>query len=101
MRSRPVSEGPEPLLPVPQDLTLSLFLNPSGALLVMSLSITGIRSELGQVLAGTARPGAAATVHFNLAGQQANTLLHDGHAWKDFARRLRTCLLYTSDAADE
>ena len=25
-------------------------------------------------------------MHFNVAGQQANTLLHDGHAWKDFAR---------------
>src|SRR5262249_49285834 len=25
-------------------------------------------------------------VHINVAGQQANTLLHDGHAWKDFQR---------------
>ncbi len=25
-------------------------------------------------------------MHINVAGQQANTLLHDGHAWKDFAR---------------
>ena len=46
-------------------------------------SITGLRSELGQVLAAQRLP---AGVHFNLAGQQANTLLHDGHAWKDFAR---------------
>ena len=25
-------------------------------------------------------------VHINLSGQHANSLLHDGHAWKDFAR---------------
>lgn len=51
----------------------------------MNLSITGARSELGAVLAQrritTAVPGS----HFNLAGQAANTLLHDGHAWKGFA----------------
>jgi nucleoside-diphosphate-sugar epimerase len=49
----------------------------------MSLSITGGRSELGRLLA---RKRAAGRVHFNIAGQQANTLLHDGHAWKQFAR---------------
>jgi nucleoside-diphosphate-sugar epimerase len=27
-----------------------------------------------------------AAVHVNVAGQQANTLLHDGHAWQDFPR---------------
>jgi nucleoside-diphosphate-sugar epimerase len=25
-------------------------------------------------------------IHINVTGQQANSLLHDGHAWKDFAR---------------
>jgi nucleoside-diphosphate-sugar epimerase len=49
----------------------------------MSTSITGARSELGRLLSQQ-RP--AGNVRFNLAGQQANTLLHDGHAWKGFAR---------------
>ncbi|MEP7183859.1 MAG: hypothetical protein ABI886_16905 [Betaproteobacteria bacterium] len=52
----------------------------------MNLSITGARLELGRVLAqqpSTLRGGA---VHVNLSGQQANTLLHDGQAWKEFAR---------------
>jgi nucleoside-diphosphate-sugar epimerase len=49
----------------------------------MTLSITGQRSELGRLLAQQKVRG---KVHINVAGQQANTLLHDGHAWKDFAR---------------
>ncbi len=49
----------------------------------MTLSITDPRSELGQLLA---QHTSRASVHINVAGQQANTLLHDGHAWKDFAR---------------
>jgi len=49
----------------------------------MSVSITGERSELGRLLA---RRRAAGKVHVNVAGQNANTLLHDGHAWKGFAR---------------
>lgn len=49
----------------------------------MSLSITGARSELGRILS---RQRATGSVHINIAGQQANTLLHDGHAWKEFAR---------------
>ena len=57
-------------------------------------SITGQRTELGSLLAQRLaqqglRETAPARVHFNLAGQQANTLLHDGHAWKDFARAAR------------
>jgi nucleoside-diphosphate-sugar epimerase len=40
-------------------------------------------TELGRVLARKPPPGG---VRFNLAGQAANTLLHDGHAWKGFAR---------------
>jgi nucleoside-diphosphate-sugar epimerase len=40
-------------------------------------------TELGRILARRPRPDG---VRFNLAGQQANTLLHDGHAWKGFAR---------------
>ena len=44
----------------------------------MSVSITGERSELGRLLARQRAPG---RIHFNVAGQHANTLLHDGHAW--------------------
>ena len=49
----------------------------------MSLSITGTRSELGRLLS---QQRARGKVHINIAGQQANTLLHDGHAWKGFER---------------
>jgi len=49
----------------------------------MNSPITGVRTELGRVLAGRRLP---TRTHFNVAGQQANTLLHDGHAWKGFAR---------------
>lgn len=49
----------------------------------MSLSITGARSELGRLLLQQRVQG---KVRVNVAGQQANTLLHDGHAWKGFAR---------------
>ena len=52
----------------------------------MNLSITGARSELGGIVSQRRASGATAGVHINLAGQRANTLLHDGHAWKDFAR---------------
>ena len=52
---------------------------------MVTISITGLRSELGRVVATQAVPDAAAGVHINLSGQQANTLLHDGQAWKDFA----------------
>jgi nucleoside-diphosphate-sugar epimerase len=54
----------------------------------MKLSITGARSELGRVLARLPAPGPDASVHVNLSGQHANTLLHDGHAWKDFPRTM-------------
>ena len=54
----------------------------------MKLSITGARSELGRVLAKMPARGPDAPVHVNVSGQQANTLLHDGHAWKDFARTM-------------
>jgi len=47
----------------------------------MSLTITGVRSELGRLFTGRQT---RTKVHINIAGQQANTLLHDGHAWKDF-----------------
>lgn len=49
----------------------------------MSLQITVVRSELGRLLA---RQRATGNLHINIAGQQANTLLHDGHAWEDFSR---------------
>lgn len=53
---------------------------------MVNISITGVRSELGGIVAQQRVPTAAAGVHINIAGQQANTLLHDGNAWKDFAR---------------
>ena len=49
----------------------------------MSLTLTGARSELGSLLAQQTTRG---SVHINVAGQQANTLLHDGHAWKTFEK---------------
>jgi nucleoside-diphosphate-sugar epimerase len=55
----------------------------------MPLTITGAQSELGRLLSPHKT---RAKVHINLAGQQANTLLHDGHAWKDFARSARAGL---------
>jgi nucleoside-diphosphate-sugar epimerase len=47
------------------------------------LKLTGRQSELGRLLA---RRHAAGRALVNVAGQDANTLLHDGHAWKGFAR---------------
>jgi len=52
----------------------------------MDTAITGTRSELGGILARRRGNHATGHVHINVAGQQANTLLHDGHAWKDFGR---------------
>jgi nucleoside-diphosphate-sugar epimerase len=52
----------------------------------MPLAITGVRSELGQVLQSIPADERTRAAHFSLSGQQANTLLHDGHAWKDFRR---------------
>lgn len=49
----------------------------------MTLSITGQRCELGRLLSQRTARG---NVHINVAGQQANTLLHDGHAWRDLSR---------------
>lgn len=53
----------------------------------MHTAITGLRTELGAVLAQRLALHEAKNIHFNLAGQQANSLLHDGHAWKDFPRK--------------
>jgi len=52
----------------------------------MKISTTGTCSELEAILERQRATGAIENIHINLAGQQANTLLHDGHAWKDFAR---------------
>lgn len=53
----------------------------------MNASITGMHSELGGILARRQRAARAPVhIHINVAGQQANSLLHDGHAWKDFTR---------------
>src|SRR5580765_5454038 len=52
----------------------------------MNFSITGTRSELGRILARRWATNSTEGIHIDVAGQQANTLLHDGHAWKDFAR---------------
>lgn len=46
-------------------------------------TITGARTELGRLMATQRCRG---RVHFNLALQQANTLLHDGHAWIGFSK---------------
>ncbi len=46
-------------------------------------TITGARTELGRLMQTQRVEG---RVHFNLALQHANTLLHDGHAWADFAK---------------
>jgi hypothetical protein len=52
----------------------------------MIVTINGARSELGAVLARQ-RPGRGrGHVVIDVAGQRANTLLHDGHAWEGFAR---------------
>ena len=52
----------------------------------MTPSITGLRLELGRVLSPLLAGRGGPVVHFNLAGQQANTLLHDGRAWPAFRR---------------
>jgi nucleoside-diphosphate-sugar epimerase len=52
----------------------------------MTVSITGTRSELGRILAQQCAGSATRNIHINVAGQQANSLLHDGHAWKGFER---------------
>ncbi len=54
----------------------------------MTLTITGSRSELGRLLAQRDRPGAARPNHINVAGQQANTLLHDGHGCEGLADKV-------------
>ncbi len=54
----------------------------------MNVAITGARSELGGVLRRHPSRDRLDSVHFNLSGQPANTLLHDGHAWKDFPRTM-------------
>lgn len=54
----------------------------------MNVSITGARSELGGILAQRLAAGTATDVHFSLGGQRANSLLHDGQAWKDFPRTM-------------
>ena len=46
----------------------------------MNVSITGTRSELGGILAQRRAASTTENIHINLAGQQANSLLHDGHA---------------------
>lgn len=52
----------------------------------MHVTTTVTRSELGGILARRRAARATESIHINLSGQQANSLLHDGHAWKDFAR---------------
>ena len=54
----------------------------------MNLTVTGARLELGGVLKRHPSRSQCDVVHINLSGQQANTLLHDGHAWRDFPRRM-------------
>ncbi|MDH5538520.1 MAG: hypothetical protein OEY03_03855 [Rhizobacter sp.] len=54
----------------------------------MKLTLTGARLELGGVLRRLPLRSPGDPVHVNLSGQHANTLLHDGHAWKDFPRTM-------------
>jgi nucleoside-diphosphate-sugar epimerase len=54
----------------------------------MNTAITGLHSELGAILAQRVAAGAIQKVHFNVVGQQANSLLHDGHAWEDFPHKV-------------
>ena len=67
----------------------------------MNVSITGLHSELGGVLALRDVAGAIGNVHINVAGQRANTLLHDGHAWKDYPRAARSGVRRAMKAARE
>ncbi len=53
----------------------------------MKSNITGRHSELGGILARSLGDGTTQHIHFNLVGQPANSLLHDGHAWEDFPQR--------------
>jgi nucleoside-diphosphate-sugar epimerase len=50
----------------------------------MKSSITGVRLELGRLLTQQSTRFRGDSVHINVSGQQANTLLHDGQAWKEF-----------------
>jgi nucleoside-diphosphate-sugar epimerase len=63
------------------------------------VSITGLRLELGGIVERQPVPAAAAGMHINLGGQQANTLLHDGHAWKDYASAARSGIRRAMQAA--
>ena len=63
----------------------------------MRTSNIGVRSELGSIIAPRLAMAAAKHVHISIAGQQGNGLLHDGHAWKDFARKVLTrCAIHSS-----
>lgn len=53
----------------------------------MKTALTGERSELGRILTRQHAGSGADRIHIDVSGQQANTLLHDGHAWRDFARK--------------
>jgi nucleoside-diphosphate-sugar epimerase len=54
----------------------------------MNTAITGLHSELGAILAQGVGTSAIQNIHFNVVGQQANSLLHDGHAWDNFPQKL-------------
>lgn len=54
----------------------------------MNTAITGLHSELGAILAQRVAALATRNIQFNVLGQQANSLLHDGHAWEDFHQRM-------------
>jgi nucleoside-diphosphate-sugar epimerase len=51
----------------------------------VTVQLIGARCELGRCFARSPIP---AGVRIHIVGQQANTLLHDGHAWKNFDRLL-------------
>jgi len=52
---------------------------------------------VGHIIAPRLAMAAAKHAYIDIAGQQANGLLHDGHAWKDFARAALTrCAIHSS-----
>lgn len=65
----------------------------------MSVSITGVRSELGRVVARNRATSTRDNFHIDISGQRANSLLHDGHAWNGFGRAALAGTRRAMDAA--
>jgi nucleoside-diphosphate-sugar epimerase len=52
----------------------------------VNATIAGVRGELGALLASRGSAARYDDIAFDLSGQQANTLLHDGRNWREFSR---------------